>query len=229
MTARAKNFSVGRGLRNEARITALLTGQQLSNQQIADTLSMCRDSAIIYTRRLRDCTPKRIYLSGWLHAPKGKPAPLFTAGDLPDLEYVPTRKRKLHDRVQVQIKRITAALAKPKTAIQLAEAISRSLSRTHKYLTMLRDDRKVYIADWQHPGKRGDLAPIYALGKLPDVPKPQQSRADRYQKEISDPSRRFRMETARRARYRKAMGLPLPAPANPFAALFNQPKEGAAC
>jgi hypothetical protein len=229
MTTRSKNAAVGRGQRNDARVTALLADNQLSNQQIADALHMSRDSAIIYTRRLRDCTPKRIYLSGWLHAPKGKPAPMFTAGDLPDVEYVTTRKRKLPDRVQVQIERVKAALAEPMTANQLAVAISRCISRTHKYLRMLRDDKLVYVMDHAAPDGRGDQAPIYALGNLPDAVKHRQTRAERHQKEQAKPGQKFQRSAARRAKYRKAMGLPPPAPANPFAALFNQSKEGAAC
>lgn len=229
MTSRAKNASVGRGQRNEDRVTALLVDAQLSNQQIADALHMSRDSAIIYTKRLRACTPKRIYLSGWLHAPKGKPAPLFTAGDLPDVEYLASRKRKLPNRVEVQIARIKTALAEPKTANQLAVAISRCISRTHKYLQMLRADKLVYIMDHAAPDGRGDQAPIYALGSLPDAVKHRQTRSERYQLEIANPSRKYRIAAARRAHYRKVMGLPPPAAANPFAALFNQPKEGAAC
>ena len=229
MTSRANNSSVGRGQRNETRVAALLVDNQLSNQQIADALHMSRDSAIIYTRRLRARTPKRVYLSGWRNAPKGKPAPLFTAGDLPDVEYVTTRKRKLPDRVQLQRARIKVALAEPKTANQLAVAISRSISRTHKYLQMLRADGLVYILDHAAPDGRGDQAPIYALGNLPDAVKHRQTRAERHQKEQADPSRKFNIGASRRARYRKSMGLPPPAPANPFAALFNQPKEGAAC
>lgn len=229
MTRREKNAAVGRGQRNDTRVTALLVGKQLSNQQIADALHMSRDSAIIYTRRLRACTPKRIYLSGWLPSPGGKPAPLFSAGGHPDIEYVATRKKKLPDRVQMQIARITATLAEPRTARQLATAISRSLSRTHKYLSMLRAAGKVYIKDFAPPDGRGDQAPIYALGNLPDAVKRRQTRAERYQLETRNPSRKFQMDSARRARYRKDHGLPPPAPANPFAALFNQPKEGAAC
>jgi hypothetical protein len=229
MTSRAKNVAVGRSQRNDARVSALLVDKQLSNQQIADALHMSRDSAHIYTRRLRDCTPKRIYLCGWLHAPKGKPAPLFTAGDLPDVEYASTRKSKQPNRAIAQIERIKIALAEPKTANQLAVAIFRCNSQTHKYLRMLRDEKLVYIKGLAPLDGRGEQAPIYALGNLPDAVKLRQARGERSQKEQASPSRKFQVGTSRRARRRKEKSLPPPVPASPFAALFQINQEGAAC
>ena len=166
-------------------------------------IGITREAVLEHLAILIGSYPKLAHVSGHIASPHGRPTPIYLAGALPCVEYVSYRKPKLPEPVVVtQVARILAALEDgPKTTAQISQAISRSTSRVNKYLSELRATgaRRVYIKRWQHPGKRGDLAPVYALGSLRDARKPVQTRADRYRKETGSPELRSAMNAKRRA------------------------------
>lgn len=212
-----------RGIRNEARIVEMTTGQMMSRRQIAEAMGFTLASAFIYTDRLHDANPKRLYVAGHQRNTNGRPEPLFMAGNLPDVEFVSYRKPKLaYDRVLVQFARVAEVLGcEPSTAEEVGEAIARSTGCARDYISQLRKARpkQAYIKEWRAPMGRGDLAPVYALGNKKDAPKPRQTRAERFAKEKANRGRYEGMLFRKRAEYRKERGLPPPPLPSPFAAL----------
>jgi predicted ArsR family transcriptional regulator len=212
-----------RGERHRARMLELMEAEAQSVLELAQALRITPKAIYDHLNRLM-ASPRRVYVAGHRKGERGRPQPLYKAGDLPDAEYVTCRKPKLPEPIVItQTARIVALLAEePRTSAQISEAISRSTSRVNKYLSELRAEgrKQVYIAGWQHPGKRGDLAPIYALGDLQDAPKPHESRADRYRKEVATHELRSRKNAKRRAtEMAKRTRID---PQNPFSALFTR-------
>lgn len=193
-----------RAASHEARILDILASEPMTLRQLADKLGLSLDSLYIYRNRLSSA-PKRIYVSGYSDT-GARPAPLYAAGDLPDVEYVPARKPKLaEDRKTKQRNRLLELLKNDgeQTAEQAGIRLSLSTSRARFYINELRTSslKQAYIKRWQHPGKRGDLAPVYALGNRPDAPKPRTTRAQRYKQEKSDQDKYDHILDQRRTRY----------------------------
>lgn len=79
----------------------------------------------------------------------------------------PDYQRSRNER---QVKRITAALTEsPMTRNQLAAKLYLSGYSIIYYMRQMRRDGLVYIAGHFHHAKKGQPAPIYALGNLPDA------------------------------------------------------------
>lgn len=215
------NYEATRGARQESRILAALTSGPMTTRQIAESLHLSISNTSIYLARLRK---DRIYIAGFILPPKGREAPLFALGQLPDVVYphIGGRKPKRSvPRYEAQAARAVAAMSvKPMTAAQLGAALSLTTSGAREYIRALHQStpKQAYIKDWQHPGKRGDWAPIYALGSHPDKQKPKPTRADRYAADKKDKDKYERLLADRRklhmlARARKT-------PQTPFSALF---------
>lgn len=186
-----------RGYRQIRRIVAQMEKQPMTSSQLAKAIHVSIDTIHIYMRRLRDETPKRVHVCGHFdNGPRLKPAPLYALGDQPDVPMTrkPYQLKAKVDVKALRIKEILAALKTPMTANQLAVKMKLSRSRTHGYLRMLRDPggRRVFIKGWEPSEGKGDLAPLYAPGNRPDVPKPKHTRRDLYERMMQDPERTAR-------------------------------------
>lgn len=200
--SRPENYQAERGERQRGRIAWALRSAPLTAQQLADQLHLSRDAVLLHLRRMLDAEPRQVHVDGYLPAPRqGKAAPLYGAGPGVDAEYPRYRKPKAEDRVEARIATMVELLAEPRTSGQLGELMHLSASRVCVYLAGLRAEGRIYIKAWASPPGRGDLSPVYALGKRKDKAKPRQSRAERYKLEIADPERHEDMLARRRTRY----------------------------
>lgn len=203
-----RNTSRAHGLRQLDRIVDLITAEPMSAEQLADAMQCTKGNIVIYLRRLKAATPPRVHV--YDHAPPvdhgGRPRPIYAAGDHPDEVFEAKRKPPLqYDRVARSNALILAALADtPMTAQALAELVNRSKSRTLRLLRTLReaDPKQVYIAAWSESQSQGDIAPLYKAGNRPCKPKPKQSRAARYKKELANKEQHALNLAKRRARRR---------------------------
>lgn len=190
-----------RGVANEQRILSLLSEQPMTLHELADAMGHSVASMYLYRTRLM-AQPKRIHVCAYI--PNGhKPSPVYAAGGRPDVEFVGGRKpRQPEDRKTKQRRRLREVLeGQALTADQVGLKMHLSTSRARIYISELRALGQAYIARWQHPGKQGDHAPVYALGNKPDAPKPRQSRAQRYKQEVGTPERHDRLKSRRRLHY----------------------------
>ena len=81
----------------------------------------------------------------------------------------------------------------PMTAYEISRLLGRNRNSICHSLSMLRKDRRIYVRRWERQdGKGGRMAPVYALGDLPDA---------------KQPNRRGPKETSRRHRERHATEL----------------------
>jgi len=185
---------------------------------IAELLGVSVAMAHKYVKALRDA--RRIHIKEFIGNPRGRPKTMYAAGPGVDAVYPAksARKPRQPDRRTARMESIIDLIAaKAMTAHAIGEAIHMTTSRARAYVSELRKQKRAFIESWQHPGHRGDLAPRYKLGAKPDAPKPRETRAQRYRKEISDPDRHARILAKKRnsdriARISKTR-------ASPFAAL----------
>jgi len=193
------------GDRQKQKILALVAVSPMSARDLAGKVHLTLGGVLIHTKQMMAETPRRIRIAEYRLQGQGKPAPLYGPGDGPDAVYEARRKPKLPDRVETRMGQLVEVLEQGAcTAEQAALKMNLSIARAREYIRRLRAMRWAYIADWIAPEGRGDLAPSYALGIRPDKPKPQQTRADRYRKEKSDPERYRRSLTLRRHQYQIA-------------------------
>lgn len=200
---RPADYQKYRSDRQIERILAAIADAPMTAKQLADQISVTVSCILIYTKRLM-AEPRQIHIAGHAPSPKGKPSPLYGPGDRPNVEYTPKRKPKQGNRVEMQIDRVTKALATPCTADQLGAKIHLTRSRARFYIRELRLAKLAYIASWDAPPGRGDLSPVYALGSKRDKKKPRQTRAERYRIEKADPDKHERSLAKRRARHHSA-------------------------
>lgn len=202
-----------KGRQQEMRALAALRQQGMTTQQLADHLGLKRSAANIYIVRLR-AEPRRVYVAG--HEPRfgtgGSPAPIWRAGNLPDVEYVPLSIPTPKPSQAQRRDQVLALLgAQPMTARELAGKMFLSLEGAGKYVRMLRqeDPPRVRIKDWRHPREvdptketGGDWAPVYAIGAGPDKPKPKaKTSAERHAIAQRNPEYRKQRKEAARLRY----------------------------
>jgi DNA-binding CsgD family transcriptional regulator len=195
---RGPNYQKERGERQEQRIIASLTEKPKTPAQIAEALSLGLSNVSIYTRRLK--RQGRIYISGH-EGGVGRPAPIFAVGSLPDVEYVPKRRNAPIKTVDMRLAEVRNLLESGHTSRELGQKLHVTRGRAQKLVQMLKEQTPVRIVGWRHPGHRGDLAPIYRLGKGEDAPKPRETRAQRYAKEKANPEKHERNLKRRRAQY----------------------------
>lgn len=205
----------------DARILAALAVEPLCNRGLAEVIGMGRTGAAKYTERLR--AEKRIHICGHTQPlTGGYPRPLYAPGDKPDAVYepkVPKSPKITFDRRAKRIERIVAAMTKPATSRQIAEACYMDVATVHEYFAIMRESgTHLHIRRWTQYGKRNAWVPVYALGKRENAPRPAtQTRAERYQQYRADPEVVERINANRRHR-RRLDGLKQK-PAGIFAAL----------
>lgn len=161
-----------RAVRQRQRILALLDGQALSAQQIADRIHLTRDGVQIYLTRFR--AEGLIRIASYLtNRQGGRPAPCYQIGTAPDAAYVPTRVPQCVDMAAERIKQIKRALRGGKllSAKELAAILGLHSARVRYYLRQMRDDGIIRIGRY---GKAdAGYLPLYVLGSGPDMPRPQ--------------------------------------------------------
>lgn len=193
---RPADYQKYRGKRQRERILAVAK-IPVTARTLAAALNLTTSSINIYTK-LMMAEPRTLRIGDYDRSLIGKPAPMYVAGAGPDAVFNPKRKDKLADRRQTQLARVLKALEIPCTALEVAVIISRAPSRAHAYIRDLRDDKKVYIADYQKPDGRGARAPIYAVGDKRDKKLKRQTRAQRHKRDMADDDRRERIQTKRK-------------------------------
>lgn len=83
-----------------------------------------------------------------------------------------------------------------KTRVELSELLFMSRNACYRCIRHLQhsEPKRIYLQNYSHPGKRGNLAPVYAIGNKPDAKHPgRPSRAERRKREMAslkaDPER----------------------------------------
>lgn len=195
-------YQRSRGERQKGRILAAIAAEPKTVRQLAEAVHLTMSAVLLHTKAMMRETPRRLHIAGYVPNSEGRPAPLYGPGDIPDASYERKRKDKVPDRLEARRAKLIELLrAAPRTAAQLGQLMHLSDSRVRIYIRELREEGGAYIKDWAPPPGRGDLSPVYALGNRPDKVKPRQTRADTYQKEISDPDKHARLLAKQRARY----------------------------
>lgn len=155
------------------RILAAIASEPLTAQQLADRLHLTRDGINLILAGMRAEKPRLVHVAGHTPNPNGgRPAPMYRPGDKKDAQYVKTRAPKGRVTLEQQLERILKMIAaEPMTAVAVTERMG--LKRARLYVTDLHDQRKVHIHSWnQHP-MGGYPSPVYAVGNLPDAPRPE--------------------------------------------------------
>ncbi len=192
--------------RTERQVTRILEAvsvRPMTTKQIAAHLNMSVSAVLIYTRLLM-AAPRRLHIVDHLRPPnRGRSAPVYAAGNLPDAPFVPwpkLPKEQKPDRINLQRDRVLAAMAEPCTAAQLGMRVHLTQSRARFYIHELRQSKQAFICAWESPPGRGFPSPVYALGSKRDKKKPRKTRAQRYKEEMKDPERRERIQALRKTR-----------------------------
>lgn len=198
---RNADYQKERGERQQDRILDCIADQAKTTKQIAAELYMSRASVAIYLKRLMDSTPRHAHIERYELPTTGRATPFYRLGNKPDAVFQPyyVRKPKQPDRKTARIMDILELLTVPHTVHEICAEITLTPSGVRRYLQELKADKRIYIKGWRHPGKRGDLAPIYALGNRPDAPKRGESRSERYKREKADKDKYERILAKRRA------------------------------
>lgn len=199
----ANHVNKNHGLAQMDAMVAMLTESALTTSQLAERMECSTANVYLYLERLR--ADARVFIESHI-APfdGGRPSPRFRAGNQPDAEYVRKSKPRNKvpvDRIAIGIERVRAALAEPRTAEEASHLSFMTAGRVRHYIGLLRAAEGCFIKDWRHPGKRGDLAPVYALGKGRDKKKPRQTRAARWKREKANVHAIDERNAKRRAAY----------------------------
>lgn len=188
---------------NEFRIIDSLRRQPMTGPEIAEMLGVVRNAATVYISRMRK--EKRIRVAGWVKNHSGRPNPIFGVGSLADEPYIPVkvRKPKQENRVLVMRTAVLDLLKKNHTAAELAQKVYRSQSVIRGYVRDLRNEKLVRIVGWQHAGSRNGWAPVYRVGRGPDVPQPPaETSSERHHRIRAIPEKKERELELRRIRER---------------------------
>lgn len=171
-----------RGRQMERRIVALLSETPMTISDMAARFQMTISNISFYIKRMRNSSPKLVYVSSFKENTgryAGRPAPIYSAGSKPDLEFVPLRRPVPKISAQQRRERVLELLAeKPSSSIELGKKMFVVRDTALRYLTQLHNERQIYIARWVHPnksqpGRGGSYTPIYAIGSKDDAPRPQ--------------------------------------------------------
>ncbi|MGZ7030181.1 MAG: hypothetical protein ACXVG9_12720, partial [Terriglobales bacterium] len=168
-------------------------------KQLMIALSTGQSNVSIYLRRLKG--RNEIHICGHESSGIGRPLPIWAAGAGVDSQYVPKRHSSPVKSLAERLAEVKMLLQAGHTSRELGEKLHVTRGRAQKLIQTLREQVAVRIIGWRHPGHRGDLAPIYRLGKGEDAPKPRETRAQRYQREKANPEQYERIKMKRRARH----------------------------
>jgi predicted ArsR family transcriptional regulator len=65
---------------------------------------------------------------------------------------------------------------KPRTVREIAQALRAARSTAGTYVTYLRTNKRIYVAEWRPGAGKGRFSPVYAAGDCEDAPEPQNQR-----------------------------------------------------
>lgn len=162
---------------------------------------MGRDGVNRYLKKMYDA--KLIHIAAYsLNINGGQPAPRYSIGEAPDAVYVKSRAPKRHLIVGERLAAVEQCVRYHHSASEIAEKLGLTNARVRFYLQELRKLRPVYICAWRQ--LPAGIAPVYALGKKPDAPKPIRTRAMAYAETVerykADPELNDKLERTKRLR-----------------------------
>lgn len=180
-------------IEQERRIVEILADKKLGHIEVAESMGFSRTAAQKYMAAMHKRSPKVIYISEYEQPlTGGYPRPLFSVGNLPDVVYVPKNIKKAKrpvPRSEEKKARILELLTTPMTGRELAAAVFLSNEQTMDYVRLMREStpKLVFVKAYRKAAKRGQWAPVYAVGNRPDAKHPgKQTRAERYKQERKD-------------------------------------------
>lgn len=186
------------GRQKDRELVDMLRRQPMTIAEIAKIVGLTVSAVTYRVTRLRDTKPKRVYIKEFrsncgIYA--GRPAPVYAAGFLPDVEFVPLRRPTPKTSGAQRCEQILSILAGgPKSSMQISKRMHVCRDAALRYLTQMRREGRVYISRWIHPnelckGRGGSYTPVYAVGNKKDKPKPaKESSADRNARKRKDPA-----------------------------------------
>lgn len=202
-------------------IVATLKRQPMTVVQLAAALGMGQSNVWVYLNKLRKAQPRRVYISAYKSNTgfgAGRPAPIFSAGNRPDVEFVPnnrpTRKTSAAERLQRVMELLTE---KPRTSRELGECMHVVRATALIYVTQLRREKKIHVKRWKHPSAvneeciGGAWSPVYAVGNKPDKPQPAaETSAQRHARRKLDPGYVADARRRRKQQYMREKALKKP-------------------
>lgn len=165
---------VAAGLARDARILACLAREPMTVQQISAAINTCRSSVGMALKRMNEGA-RKVFICGHTERRKGRPQPIWSAGNMPNVEFVPNARPAPKISAAQRRQQILDLLRRrPQTVAELAESMHIVRARVVKYLGELRNaqPRQVHIAKFLHPskfGRGGTWVPVYAIGNKPDA------------------------------------------------------------
>lgn len=217
------------GRQKDRELVDMLRRQPMTISEIAKIVGLTVSAVTYRVTRLRDTKPKRVYIKEFrsncgIYA--GRPAPVYAAGFLPDVEFVPLRRPTPKTSGAQRCEQIIAMLLSgPKSSMQMAKKIHLSRDAVLRYVTEMRREGRIYISRWVHPnelckGRGGSYTPVYAVGNKKDKPKPRkESSAARNARKRKDPE--YVEAERKRAAMRRSKLRLCKTPQNIFSALFQ--------
>ncbi len=209
------NISTIKRLKRTDAILRALYDKPRTIVELAEVLGTVDSNVWAYLNRMRKATPKLVYISGYVSNTgkyAGRPAPVYSAGSKPDVEFVPLNIRGTKTSAAERREQILALLTEKKmTTLQLAAKLHLCGAAVQQHLKHLRDDKKVYIAKYQHPkvknpeGRGSSWAPLYAVGSRKDAPRPKkETTSERHARLRKDPEYLAYVNKRRRLRHELA-------------------------
>lgn len=205
---------VAEGDAREKSILASLKRGDKTAEGIAEDIGASRSTVAMYLKRFHGSEPKQAYVSGHQLKGRGRPAPVWSIGDLPDVEYIPlecpTPKKK--PTAEDRRNQVLAILRKkPGTCFEIGDGMWVVHEVANKYIKQLRDatPRQVFILKWlspreTHPDnpRASSWTPVYAFGDKQDAPAPKkETSAERYARLKTSAEFRRRMKAKRKVEY----------------------------
>lgn len=187
------NPSEKRGEQQRQKLVKLLQESPKSTKELCKLMNFGRPNLMKHLERLQK--EKRVYVHGHI-AQWGRPAAIYAAGNLPDVEYVPQSRPGHRPSKAQRIDQILTLLStRGMSSKQIGAAIFVSPAHVLKFLRVLRDPacRQIHIAKWRHPQESGftsggDWTPVYRAGDKPDAPKPRRESSSERHRRLSQNS-----------------------------------------
>lgn len=195
-----------KGRQRMDKIIAALQSKPMGVVELAEVLGMGKSNVWVYLDKMRNGTPKRVFISGYrkhAEARAGQPAPIYSAGSKPDFEYVPNNRPTPKTSAAQRREQMIALLRKsPMTAQQLGDEMHIVKARALMYVGQMKRENAVYISRWLRPEGAGAWAPVYALGNRPDKPTPKgETSGQRHARLMRNPEHAEEERARRRRRY----------------------------
>ena len=156
----------------QGRILDALKDEALTARKLADRLHLSLSGITWHLAAMKSQTPRMVRIAGYAPSPtRQRSAPMYGLGAHPDAVCVRTRAPKGRITVAERHAQILALLEdRPRTAKDVVHQMG--LQRARIYIFNLQAAGQVYIKGWKQGAAGGYPAPVYAVGDLPDLPRP---------------------------------------------------------